>query len=123
MSIKYLVLLAMLAVSLLAVPVSAVSNITSAKDLIGNPVSTFNGLPDSVKNGIWLVTGLIFLGCLIAVVYGVFISVGKSAYGATSQDAKMRNEGVSGIITIAGVVLVAMIVLGFVFWYMTSANL
>lgn len=113
----------MLAFSVLALPVSAVSNITSAKDLIGNPVSTFNGLPDSVKNGIWLVTGLIFLGCLIAVVYGVFISVGKSAYGATSQDAKMRNEGVSGIITIAGVVLVAMIVLGFVFWYMTSANL
>ncbi len=118
-----MVLLAMLAFSVLALPVSAVSNITSAKDLIGNPVSTFNGLPDSVKNGIWLVTGLIFLGCLIAVVYGIFISVGKSAYGATSQDAKMRNEGVSGIITIAGVVLVAMIVLGFVFWYFTSSNL
>ncbi len=123
MKIKYICILTMLILSLLALPVMAVSNITSAKDLIGNPITTFNGLPDSVKSGIWLVTGLIFLGCLIAVVYGVFISVGKSAYGATSQDAKMRNEGVSGIITIAGVVLIAMIVLGFVFWYFTSANL
>ncbi len=118
-----LLVIGILLLNVLAIPVSAVSNITSAKDLIGNPITTFNGLPDSVKSGIWLVTGLIFLGCLIAVVYGIFISVGKSAYGATSQDAKMRNEGVSGIITIAGVVLVAMIVLGFVFWYFTSSNI
>lgn len=50
---------------------AATGNASSAKDLIGNPFTTFNSLPDSTRNGIMLVLGLVFLGALIAVVIGL----------------------------------------------------
>lgn len=108
---------------LLAVPAMAAGNVTSTKDIIGDPIATFNGLPDSTKNGILLVTGLVFLGALICVVYAILISVGKTTYGATSSDAKMRSEGVGALLTIAGIVLLAVIVLGFVFYYFTPSHI
>lgn len=110
--------------NILALPaMAATGNASSAKDLIGNPFTTFNSLPDSTRNGIMLVLGLVFLGALICVVIGIMAAIGKSAIGTTSQDAKMKSEGVTGLLSIAGIVLLAMIVLGFVFWYFNTGNL
>jgi len=102
---------------------AAAGNVTSTKDIIGDPIQTFNGLPDSTKNGILLVTGLVFLGALICVVYAILISIGKTTLGSTSSDAKMRSEGVGALLTIAGIVLLAVIVLGFVFYYFTPGHI
>lgn len=111
-------------ISLLAMPAAAaVGNATSGKDLIGNPFTTFNSLPDSTRNGILLVLGLVFLGALIAVVIGIMTAIGKASLGTTSQDAKMKSEGVGALLSIAGIVLLAMIVLGFVFWYFQPGSL
>jgi hypothetical protein len=102
---------------------AATGNATSAKDLIGNPFTTFNSLPDSTRNGIMLVLGLVFLGALVAVVIGILTAIGKASLGTTSQDAKMKSEGVGALLSIAGIVLLAMIVLGFVFWYFNTGNI
>lgn len=101
---------------------AASGNITAPKDLLGDPIATFNGLPDSTRSGILLVTGLVFLGALLCVIYGVLVAVGKTTVGETTQNAKIRNEGVSAILIIAGTVVVAIIVLGFVFWYFRPAS-
>jgi hypothetical protein len=113
----------MLLLILPMVAMAATGNASSAKDLIGNPFTTFNSLPDSTRNGIMLVLGLVFLGALIAVVIGIMTAIGKASLGTTSQDAKMKSEGVTGLISIAGIVLLAMIVLGFVFWYFNTGNI
>ncbi len=96
--------------------------VTGGKDLLGDPYATFNSLPDSVRNGILMVTGLVFLGALLCVIYAILIGVGKTTVGQTTQDAKIRNEGVSSLIVIAAVVVVAVLVLGFVFWYFKPAS-
>jgi len=102
---------------------AAAGTATSPKDIIGDPIKTFNNLPESTRSGILLVTGLVFLGALLCVIYGIMIATGKSTIGATSSDAKMRSEGISGLLTIAGIVLIAIMVLGFVFWYFTPGNI
>ena len=71
---------------------AAVGNATSGKDLIGNPFTTFNNLPDSTRNGILLVLGLVFLGALIVVVIGIMTAIGKASLGTTSQDAKIASS-------------------------------
>lgn len=50
-------------------------------------------------------------------------AIGKASLGTTSQDAKMKSEGVGALLSIAGIVLLAMIVLGFVFWYFNTGNI
>ncbi len=90
----------LLILGVLVIPALADTNITSGKDLLGNPITTFNGLPESTKSGILLVTGLVFLGALICVIYGIATAVGKTTTGSSSQDAKMRNEGVTGLLTL-----------------------
>jgi hypothetical protein len=113
-----------LVICLMVVPaMAATGNATSGKDLIGNPFTTFNSLPDSTRNGILLVLGLVFLGALIAVIIGIMTAIGKASIGTTSQDAKMKSEGVGALLSIAGIVLLAMIVLGFVFWYFQPGSL
>jgi hypothetical protein len=116
-------ILAMLFLLQIASTAAAAGTATSNKDIIGNPIQTFNNLPDSTRNGILLITGLVFLGALIAVIYGIMVATGKASMGSTSSDAKMRSEGIGAILTIAGVVLVAIIALGFVFWYFTPGNI
>lgn len=109
---------------MLAFPaVAATGTATNPKDIIGNPVSTFNSLPDSTRSGVLLVTGLVFLGALLCVIYAIMVAVGKSTIGASSSDAKMRSEGIGSLLTIAAVVLIAIMVLGFVFWYFTPGNI
>ena len=80
-------------------------------------------MPDSTRTGILLVTGLVFLGALLCVIYGIMIATGKATVGASSTDAKMRSEGIGSLLTIAGVVLIAIMVLGFVFWWFTPGNI
>lgn len=106
-----------------SVAMAAAGNATSAKDIIGDPIKTFNNLPESTRSGILLVTGLIFLGALLAVIYGIMIATGKTVLGGSSSDAKMRSEGIGSLLTIAGVVLIAVMVLGFVFWYFTPGSI
>ncbi len=109
---------------LLALPaLAATGNATNPKDIIGDPIKTFNNLPDSTRSGILLVTGLVFLGALLCIIYGIMIAAGKSTIGASSSDAKMRSEGIGSLLTIAGVVLIAIMVLGFVFWWFTPGNI
>ena len=102
---------------------AATGTATSPKDIIGDPIKTFNNLPDSTRTGILLVTGLVFLGALLCVIYGIMIATGKATVGASSTDAKMRSEGIGSLLTIAGVVLIAIMVLGFVFWWFTPGNI
>jgi hypothetical protein len=106
-----------------ALAAAATGTATSPKDIIGDPIKTFNNLPDSTRTGILLVTGLVFLGALLCVIYGIMIATGKATVGASSTDAKMRSEGIGSLLTIAGVVLIAIMVLGFVFWWFTPGNI
>jgi len=118
------VLLLFSLVNMLVMPaLAAAGNATSPKDIIGDPIKTFNSLPDSTRSGILLITGIVFLGTLLCLAYGIMVAVGKSSIGASSSDAKMRSEGVSSLLVIAGVVLVAIMVLGFVFWWFTPGNI
>jgi hypothetical protein len=108
---------------MLALPVLADStNITSGKDLIGNPYQTFNGLPDSVKGGVKLILGIAAIGALVAIAIGILVAVGKISVGKTTQNAKMGHDGVTTIIIIVGTVILAMIALGFVFWYFNPSS-
>lgn len=111
-------------VNMLVMPaMAATGTATSPKDIIGNPIDTFNKLPDSVRSGILMITGIVFLGTLICLGYGIMVAVGKTSIGASSSDAKMRSEGVSSLLVIAGIVLLAIMVLAFVFWWFTPGNI
>lgn len=96
---------------------------TTARDIIGNPVDTFNQLPPNVRSAILLVTGLLFLGAMICVVYATLASIGKTTIGTTHHNAKMKSQGIESLILIVAVVFIGIIVLALVFWYFTPNSI
>jgi divalent metal cation (Fe/Co/Zn/Cd) transporter len=102
---------------LLAMPAFAAeqTNISSLRDIIGNPVTVFNGLEPSTKSIISWTLGLMLLVLAICVVVGVSSNTAKTAVGKKTQNAKLSTSGIMDNINIGATLLVGIIILGIAF--------
>jgi len=90
-------------------------NISSLRDIIGDPVTVFNGFEPSTQSIISWTLGLMLLVLAICVVVGVSSNTAKTAFGKKTQNAKMSTSGIMDNINIGATLLIGIIILGIAF--------
>lgn len=86
--------------------------ITTLPEIIGNPITVFNGLDVGSRTTITWALGLLILALAICVIVGVSKNTIKSSIGSNTKDAKMSTEGITDNIAIALTIIVGVVVIG-----------
>ncbi len=89
--------------------------ITTLPEMIGNPITVFNGLDAGTRTTVTWALGLLVLALAICVVVGVSKNTIKTSIGSNTKDAKMSTAGITDNILIALTIIVGVVVLGISF--------
>ena len=99
----------MLAATVFLKPAAAIKTLP---ELIGNPITVFNGLPESSQTTLIWFLGLLALTLIICVFIGISKNIIKTSVGGSTQDAKLSTGGILDNINILVVIIVGALVLG-----------
>lgn len=86
--------------------------ITTLPEIIGNPITVYNGLDVGSRTTITWALGLLILALAICVIVGVSKNTIKSSIGSNTKNAKMSTEGITDNIAIALTIIVGVVVIG-----------
>jgi heme/copper-type cytochrome/quinol oxidase subunit 2 len=90
--------------------------------ILGDPIAAYKKLPQSARDTINLLMGLLFAFVIIIGLAALLMSHARSSGGAATGNAAMRNEGASNMLLIVALAIILVLAISIFWFFMTSGT-